>query len=227
MKIAVIPARFGSKRIKKKNIKLFYSKPMIIWTIEKLKKSKLFDKIIVSSDSSKILNLAKKEGCSLTIKRPKNLSGDIIGIQPVIKHAIKEIRINNYNPDYICLIYPCNPFLNINDLKNSFKKFKNNKKRFLFSVAQYSHPVERAIKLSRNFFSSSFLKKNCNKRTQDFKRSYYDAGQFCWGTTKLWEGKQNIHNLGTGFIVPSWRVIDIDTTEDWKRAELLFQTLNK
>jgi N-acylneuraminate cytidylyltransferase len=227
MKIAIIPARIGSKRIKKKNIKLFFSKPMIIWVIEKLKKSNFFDEIIVSSDSDNILNIVKKKGCSLTIKRPKSLSGDKIGIQPVIEHAIQKIKKNNYNFKHVCCIYPCNPFLNINDLKRSFKIFKNNKKKFIFSIAQYSHPIERAIKLKKDFSTISCFKKNFNKRTQDLRKSYYDAGQFCWGTTKLWESKKNIHNFGLGFEIPFWRVVDIDTKDDWKRAELLFKILNK
>jgi N-acylneuraminate cytidylyltransferase len=226
MRIAIIPARFGSKRIKKKNIKLFYSKPMIIWLIERLKKSNFFDKIFVSSDSNKILNIVKKKSYIFTIKRPQSLSGDQIGIQPVISHAIQKIKKND-NPQHICCIYPCNPFLNIDDLKKSFKEFRNNEKKFLFSVAQYTHPIERAIKLRKDFSTSSFFKKNFNKRTQDLTKSYYDAGQFCWGTTKLWEGKKNIHNHGIGFEIPSWRVVDIDTIDDWKRAELLFKILNK
>ena len=226
MKVAIIPARFASKRIKKKNIKLFFSKPMIVWVIEKLKKSNFFDKIVVSSDSDNILNIVKKTKCTFAIKRPKSLSGDQIGIQPVIKHAIQKIKKNNSNPQYICCIYPCNPFLNMDDLKKSFKRFKNNKKKFLFSIAQYSHPIERAIKLKKDFSTISYFRRNFNKRTQDFQKSYYDAGQFCWGTTKLWEGKKNIHNLGVGFEVPFWRVVDIDNLHDWKRAELLFKILN-
>lgn len=226
MKIAIIPARLGSKRIKKKNIKLFFSKPMIVWVIEKLKKSNFFDKIVVSSDSDNILNIVKKTKCTFAIKRPKSLSGDQVGIQPVVKHAIQKIKKNNCNPQYICCIYPCNPFLNIGDLKKSFKRFKNNKRKFLFSVAQYSHPIERAINLKKDFSTRSYFRRNFNKRTQDFEKSYYDAGQFCWGTTKLWQGKKNIHNLGVGFEVPFWRVVDIDTPHDWKRAELLFKILN-
>jgi len=227
MNIAIIPARSGSKRIKKKNIKIFFSKPMIVWVIEKLKKSNFFDKIVVSSDSDKILNIVKKTNSIFTIKRPKNLSGDQIGIQPVIKHAIKKLKKDNYNFQYVCCIYPCNPFLNIVDLKKSFKRFRNNKKKFLFSIAQYSHPIERAIKLKNDFSTSSYFRRNFYKRTQDLKKSYYDAGQFCWGTTKLWEKNNNIHNLAVGFEVPSWRVVDIDTIDDWKRAELLFEILNK
>jgi N-acylneuraminate cytidylyltransferase len=226
MKIAVIPARFGSKRIKKKNIKIFFSKPMIVWVIEKLKKNNFFDKIVVSSDSDDILNVVKKTKCIFAIKRPKSLSGDHIGVQPVIKHAISKIKKNNSNFQYICCIYPCNPFLDIDDLKKSFKRFKNNKEKFLFSIAEYSHPIQRAIKLKKDFSTSSYFRGSFNKRTQDLKKSYYDAGQFCWGTTKLWEGKKNIHNLGVGFKVPFWRVVDIDTFHDWKRAELLFKILN-
>ena len=102
-KVAIIPARFGSKRIKKKNIKIFYSKPMITWVLSKLVKSKVFDKIIVSSDSKSILEISKKSGANILIKRPRNLSGDKIATLPVIIHAIDELRLKyNYLPEYIC-----------------------------------------------------------------------------------------------------------------------------
>jgi N-acylneuraminate cytidylyltransferase len=126
MIVAVIPARYNSKRIKKKNIKLFYSKPIIFWTIKKLIKSNFFDKIIVTSDSKKILNIAKKNGADILINRPKKLSGDIVGTQPVISHALKQLKKNHDNESYVCCIYPCNPFLNLNDVKSGFSKLKKN-----------------------------------------------------------------------------------------------------
>ena len=224
MKIAIIPARFGSKRIKQKNIKSFYSKPMIVWTLEKLIKSNFFDKIIVTSDSKKILNIAKKNGADILINRPKKLSGDIVGTQPVISHALKQLKKNQNNKSYVCCIYPCNPFLNLNDVKSGFSKLKKNLSKFIFPVVEYPHPIQRALKLNSNYFVNSVFKNNSNTRTQDLNKTYYDAGQFYWGTLSLWNKEKDIHQSGMCFPIPPWRVVDIDNLSDWKRAEILFKS---
>jgi pseudaminic acid cytidylyltransferase len=223
MRIAIIPARFGSKRIKQKNIKSFYSKPMIVWTLENLKKSNFFDKIVVSSDSKKILNISKINGADILIHRPRKLSGDTIGTQPVISHALKQLKKNYYNESYVCCIYPCNPFLNLNDIKRGFSKLKKNLSKFIFPVAEYSHPIQRALKLASNYSAQPIFKNNLKKRTQDLNKTYYDAGQFYWGTSSLWNKGNNLHKSGMCLPIPSWRVVDIDNLSDWKRAELLFK----
>lgn len=226
-KIAIIPARFGSKRIKKKNIKLFHSKPMIVWTLKKLQKSNFFDKIVVTSDSKKILNISKKHGADILIHRPKKLSGDIVGTLPVMSHALKKLKKLNYNSIYACCVYPCNPFLNLKDVKNGFSKMKKNLSKFIFPVTEYSHPIQRALKLNTNNHVKLFLKNNSNKRTQDLEKMYFDAGQFYWGTSSLWHEENSIHKSGMGLPIPSWRVIDIDNLSDWKRAEILFKSFFK
>lgn len=223
MKIAIIPARFGSKRIKKKNIKLFYSKPMIVWTLKKLTESNFFDKIVVTSDSKKILNISKNNGADILIHRPKKLSGDIVGTLPVITHALKQLKKYNYNKSYVCCVYPCNPFLNFKDVKNGFLKLKKNLTKFIFPVTEYSHPIQRALKLNANNHAIPFLKTNSNKRTQDLEKTYFDAGQFYWGTSNLWHENNSLHKSGMCIPIPSWRVVDIDNLSDWKRAEVLFK----
>jgi pseudaminic acid cytidylyltransferase len=223
MKIAIIPARFGSKRIKKKNIKLFYSKPMIVWTLKKLTESNFFDKIVVTSDSKKILNISKNNGADILIHRPKKLSGDIVGTLPVISHALKQLKKYNYNESYVCCVYPCNPFLNLKDVKNGFLRMKKNLTKFIFPVTEYSHPIQRALKLNANNHAIPFLKKNSNKRTQDLEKTYFDAGQFYWATSNLWHENNSIHKSGMCIPIPSWRVVDIDNLSDWKRAEVLFK----
>jgi len=222
MKIAIIPARIGSKRIKKKNIKLFYSKPMIVWTLNKLVKSRYFDQIIVTSDSKKILNISKKNGADILIHRPKKLSGDNVGTLPVISHSLKKLKKLSLNKTYVCCIYPCNPFLNLNDVKKGFDKLKINLSKFVFPVTEYSHPIQRAIKLNKNDKAESWFKNNSNKRTQDLEKTYFDVGQFYWGTPSSWSKKNNIHKSAICLPIPSWRVIDIDNVSDWKRAEILF-----
>ena len=228
MKLAIIPARIGSKRIKKKNIKLFYSKPMIVWTLEKLKKSNFFDKIIVTSDSKKILNISKKNGADILIHRPKKLADDIIGTLPVIRHALGVLKenINKNKKNYVCCVYPCNPLLDLNVVKKGFFKLKKNLSKFIFPVVEYSHPIQRALKLRSNYSAKPYLKNNINKRTQDLERMYYDAGQFYWATSSLWSSENNIHKLGMCIPIPSWMAADIDNQSDWKRAEMIFMINN-
>jgi len=111
--VAIIPARIGSKRIKKKNIKFFYGKPILQWTYEIIKKSKIFNKVVLTSDSHQILNIGKKIGFDILIKRPKGLSNDYIGTAPVIKHAINCLVSQSIMPNKVCCVYPCNPFMQL------------------------------------------------------------------------------------------------------------------
>ena len=226
MKIAIIPARGGSKRIKNKNIKKFLSKPILYWTIKVLKKSNLFNRIIVSTDSLNIKNISLKLGVDEIIDRPKNLSDDITPTKPVIEHAIKNMKFKDYKKvKFICCIYPCNPFLNSNDLKNSFNILKKNLKNFVFPVTEYPHPIQRAFKLKKNNKLIFFNKKDELTRTQDLIKSFHDAGQFYWGTKNNWLSKKKIHSNSFGYIISKWRSVDIDNNEDWKKAELLFKLL--
>lgn len=221
--IAILPARIGSKRIKRKNIKFFYGKPMLTWTFKILTESKLFDKIIVSSESDIVLKLAKKIGCHGIIKRPRKLADNITGTQEVIKHAIKELE-KDYFFDNVCCVYPCNPFIQIKDLKRSFNILKKNKDKLILPVTNYSHPIERAyifknkneIKFINNFFSKV--------RTQDLKVKFHDTGQFYFASKKSWFNSK-INKIGLK--IPNWRVVDIDNIKDWGRAEVLFRFFKK
>jgi pseudaminic acid cytidylyltransferase len=225
MKIAIIPARFGSKRIKKKNIKNFYSKPMIYWAIKRIKESKLFDFICVSSDSNKILNIAKNYGVEILIKRPTNLSDDMTPTKSVIIHAIEYLEKMKIKFETICCVYPCNPFMLAEDLRRAFKIYKKNSSKFIFPVVEYSHPIQRALRINRKSETKPITLANQKKRTQDLERSYFDSGQFYYGSKSIWRSDKNLHNNGVPLIIPSWRVVDIDNLQDWKRAELLFKIL--
>jgi len=226
MRIAVIPARFGSKRIKKKNIKNFYSKPMIYWAIKRIKDSNLFDFICVSSDNNKILNIAKKYGVKILIKRPISLSDDRTPTKPVIIHAIQYLEKLKIKFETICCIYPCNPFVLAEDLRRAFKIYKKNSSNFVFPVVEYSHPIQRALRINSKSRIKPITFENINKRTQDLEKSYFDSGQFYFGSKSTWRSNKNPHHNGIPLIIPSWRVVDIDNLNDWKRAELLFKILN-
>ena len=221
---AIIPARGGSQRIKKKNIKKFYSKPILYWTIKALKRSKLFSKIVLTTDNTKIAKIASQLGVDHIISRPSNLADNYTATKPVIEHAIRALK-KKFKIKYACCVYPCNPFLNSLDLKNSFKILKKNKNNFVFPITEYAHPIQRAFKLAKKNKLIFFTKKHELARTQDLVKSYHDVGQFYWGSVSNWLSKKKMHSNGIGLPIPKWRVVDIDNLQDWKRAELLFKIL--
>lgn len=224
MNIAIIPARGGSKRIKNKNVKIFDKKPIIELTFKILKKSKIFNLIILSSDSPRICKLGKKIGFDLILLRNKNLAKDTTDTKSVIKQVIidvsKKIKVKN-----VCCVYPCNPFLQINDLKKCLQILKKNNSKFIFPVTNYSHPIDRAFRLNKLDEIKFFKKRNANKNTQTFKKSYHDAGQFYWGEKNTWLKNIFLHTNGIGYKIPNFRVVDIDNLNDWKKAEIIYKGL--
>ena len=185
MNIAIIPARAGSKRIKNKNIKMFCGKPVIYYSILAAKKSNIFSKIIVSTDSIKIKQIAEKYGADVPFIRPKNLSDDFSSTMEVIKHSIKELSFHKKKIN-ICCIYPTAPLIKKDDLIKSYKIFNTNKFKFLFSASKFSYPIQRSFYLDKKNYIKMVNKQNYNKRSQDLKITYHDAGQFYWGSGKSW-----------------------------------------
>lgn len=224
MIFAIIPARGGSKRIKNKNIKKFFSKPILYWTFKTLKKSDIFSKVVITTNDAKIKAVAEKIGFDYIISRPGDLSDDYTPTKSVIEHAIKILK-KNFNFKYVCCVYPCNPFLSSLDLKKSLKILKHNKENFVFPITEYSHPIQRSFSLNVKKKIKFFFEKHSLKRTQDLSKSYHDAGQFYWGATDTWLSKKEILPNSIGFPIPKWRSVDIDNLDDWKKAELLFKIL--
>ncbi len=223
MKIAIIPARKNSKRIKNKNIKNFYGKPIISYAIKYAKESKLFDRIIVSSDSKKIIKIAKNFGAEAPFVRPKKFSTDKALTIDVIKHAIKWLKEKQINPKYICCIYPASPLLKAEDLKKSFLIARKNKYDFIISSSKFSYPIERSFEIKNK--KIKLLKPNkSSTMTQKLKTYYHDAGQFYWGRTNKWlQKKKLLTNNSFAFKLPQLRVQDIDHREDWDIAKKLFK----
>jgi hypothetical protein len=219
--IAIIPARQGSKRIKNKNIKLFFKKPIIYYTINTLKKSKIFDHIIVTSDSNKILNYCKKQGCNILIKRSKDISDDQVTTHAAIKHALKKLEIKIENDDKIFCIYPCNPLLQICDIKKSITILAKNKKNYIFTASRNSNICTNYIFLNK--LNKVIKVKN---KTILNKNSYIDAGQFYLAHKKTWKIYSNIHKNGVCLEIPEWRAVDINYPSDWKKAEIIFSNLS-
>ncbi len=229
MNLAIIPARGGSKRIKNKNIIRFFQKPIIGWTInelKKLKKKKIINKIVVSSDSSKILGISKKFGADILIERQKKLSDDKTPFQLVVKDVIKKLNRLKYDISQIIVVFPSAVLIDANDIISALKIFKKNKNSFVISISKYSHPPQRAYTKSNTKKLSFIERKNELKNTQNFKELFHDAGQFYIGNKKLWLSK-NIHSNSRGFLLPRLKSVDLDTKDDLSLLKFLFSKKKK
>jgi pseudaminic acid cytidylyltransferase len=226
MRLAIIPARGGSKRIPRKNIKEFCGKPMIAYSIEAAIKSGCFDKIVVSTDDEAIANLARSLGADVPFMRPRELSDDHTATIPVIAHAIRASVEDISTIEAVCCIYATAPFVQANYIQKAYKKMLTCKASYAFSATSFPFPIQRAIRLSKDDRVEMFSPENFAVRSQDLEEAYHDAGQFYWGTPKAWlEGKIIFAPHSTAVLLPRHLVQDIDTPEDWMRAEFMFKAL--
>lgn len=226
MKLAIIPARGGSKRIPRKNIKLFCGRPMIAWSIDAARASGLFDHIVVSTDDIEISAVAKAYGAEVPFMRPAALSDDHTGTSSVVAHAIQWYRAQGDMPDLVCCIYATAPFVSAADLQRGLKMLADSGSDFAFSVTSFAFPIQRAIKLTEEGRVQMFQPEHFNTRSQDLEEAFHDAGQFYWGRAAAWIADKPIFSTDTvPVILPRHRVQDIDTPEDWERAEWMFKAL--
>jgi pseudaminic acid cytidylyltransferase len=224
MRLCVIPARGGSKRIPRKNIKEFFGKPMIAWSIEAAKKSECFDRIIVSTDDEEIAMVSQKYGADVPFLRPRDLADDYAGTTPVIAHAIKWQNEHGAETSNACCLYATAPFVHVGDLQKGFALLAETKSDFAFSVTSYSFPIQRAVRITEDNRVEMFQPKYFNSRSQDLEQAWHDAGQFYWGTSESWLSEKKIFSeFSIPIPIPRYRVQDIDTQEDWDRAVLLFK----
>jgi len=226
MKIAVIPARGGSKRIPRKNIKEFYGKPMITYAITAAKASGLFERIVVSTDDEEIAKIANAWDAETPFVRPAELAHDYTDTVPVIAHAIDTCRNLGWKFNQVCCIYPAVPFIQIDDLRGALARMNNIEVDYCFPITEYPSAILRALKRLPDGKMQPIYPEFELTRTQDLEPAYYDAGQFYWGKPEAWLTNQNIHSCGLGYAIPNWRVVDIDTPEDWKRAELIYDVFH-
>jgi pseudaminic acid cytidylyltransferase len=224
MNIAIIPARGGSKRIPLKNIKYFHGKPIIAYSIEAAIKSKCFDKIIVSTDDTKIAEVAKQYGAEVPFVRPLELSDDHTGTNAVVVHAINWCLDNNIKPDYVCCIYATAPFIQADNLIKGFQALQNSNKQYAFSVTSFPFPIMRALKINQDQSVSMFWPEHLNTRSQDLDDAYHDAGQFYWGKTDSFlKNTPMFSDESLAIKIPRKFTQDIDTVEDWEMAEMQFK----
>jgi pseudaminic acid cytidylyltransferase len=228
MNLAIIPARGGSKRIPKKNIKLFRGKPIIGWAIETALESKCFDRVVVSTDDDEIAEVSSSFGAEIPFIRPQELSDDYAGTSGVIAHAVEWLAESGVRFEYACCIYATAPFVQVEDFVQSLALIKNQEADYCFSVTTFPFPIERALKINEDQRCEMLQPENYETRSQDLEEAYHDAGQFYWGTSDAWLKSKKIFSLGSvPYVLPRYRVQDIDTMEDWFRAELMFEALQK
>ena len=224
--IALIPARGGSERILRKNIRIFSGRPIIAWPIELAKRSKIFDRIVVSTDDREIAETALQEGAEVPFIRPSKLSDSDTGITPVVKHAILQMQQSDTVVSELCLIYATAPFLQIDALKNGLELLHTEDCDYVISVTTFAFPIQRAVKRTANGRLAMFQPETYNSRSQDLETAYHDAAQFCWGTTDAWLEERPVYGPNTvPIVLPRHLVQDIDTEEDWYSAEWKFKAI--
>jgi N-acylneuraminate cytidylyltransferase len=225
MNIAIIPARGGSKRIPRKNIKPFYGKPMIAYPIQIALESGLFDQVVVSTDDDEIAEVAQAYGASVPFKRPAELANDYAPTIPVIQHAINALDIHNLKT--ACCIYPATPFLTPQVLQQAYQMIDQNQADFVMPVIAYSCPFERALTIDEQGLVRMRNLKNLDQRTQDCEVLYHDIGQFYFGSAEAWQNPSQFYDRRVKSIqVPKFRAHDIDTDDDWQLAELMYRQLD-
>ena len=218
--VAIIPARFSSKRILNKNIKKFHNYPIIYYSIKIALASGCFDSVYVSTDSNKIAKISKKYGAKVPFMRSKSLSDDHTGTIPVICDAIKKIeKLEKFN--YVCCIYPASPFTKKKNLVEALKISKK-KRNLVFPVSIFETPIERSISIDRNK-KINFNKKKFFKRTQDQGQNFYDSGQFYMAPKKNFFSKKIICKNTSVIILNKFESIDINDLDDWKMAERIYK----
>lgn len=225
MIVAVIPARGGSKRIPKKNIKKFFGKPIISYSIKAAIDSKLFDTVIVSTDCENIAEVAINHGAEVPFMRPKELSGDFLGTHEVVGHALKWLEDFGDAVDYACCIYATAPMIQGSDLIKGYDLIKTEKWKSVIAATKYSYPVFRSFKKLPNGGLEMVFPEHYNSRSQDLPEVYHDAGQFYWAKAQEWKDKPGGFSENNTIIeLPSYLVQDIDTIEDWNRAEKIYES---
>ncbi len=221
MNIAVIPARGGSKRIPRKNIRPFGGKPMMAYAIEAARASGLFEHVVVSTDDEQIASVAQACGATVPFMRPAELSDDQTVTVPVIAHAAQWFVDQGQAPQAVCCIYPCVPLLRAEDLRGAYALFMQRDAAYVYPVVAFHSSPWRGMTKPDDGPMKFVYPEYELSRTQDLPRCFYDAGQFYWGKTGSWTSGLRMHSNGHGYEMPAHRVVDVDTPDDWQRAEMM------
>ncbi|CAB4749977.1 MAG: pseudaminic acid cytidylyltransferase [Actinobacteria bacterium] len=223
MRIAIIPARGGSKRIPRKNIRSFAGRPIIEWPISAALDSGLFDKIIVSTDDEEIAEVGRRAGATVPFMRPQHLADDFADTKAVVQHSIAELKLDGAPELQVCCFYPTSAFVDAQLIKDGLNRLNSETVDFVLSITALDSIVYRSFTTTNDKRIQMLFPENYSKRTQDFPQLFCDAAQFYWATVKVWQSNSDIlgpNSVGI-FLDPS-RVQDIDTERDWDIAEEIF-----
>lgn len=228
MNVAIIPARGSSKRIPRKNIRDFCGRPMIAWTIDALQASGSIERIVVSTDDDEVAKIAASLGADLPFRRPRELADDHTATLPVIAHAVRTLRERGWALERVCCTYATAPLLDANDVRLAARVLDESGAHYVFSCATFPFPIQRALRRDSSGGVVPMFPESIGLRSQDLPEAFHDAGQFYWGTPEAFEHEAPIFAPHSRpFLIPHYRVQDIDSEEDWTRAELLFRTFRK
>lgn len=224
--LCIIPARGGSKRIPRKNIRGFHGKPIIAYSIETAIQSKLFDVVMVSTDDSEIADIAKQYGAQVPFMRSEENANDYATTAAVIKEVIDGYAQINQQFAYICCCYPTAPLMTSNRLLEGFQKLQNDNVHSVFPIVAFSYPIFRSLKMDESGLVAMNWPENLNVRSQDLPQAYHDAGQWYWIQTNAFLTTEKIMDEGAyGLLIDELEVQDIDNEIDWKLAELKYELL--
>lgn len=221
--LAVIPARGGSKRIPRKNIKEFLGKPIIAYSIETALDSSLFDEVLVSTDDEEIAEVAKKYGATVPFLRSDEVADDYATLSDVVDEVRQVYAREGKRFEYICCILPTAPFITIENLKKGFQMVHQGAIDSVRPIVEFPYPIQRAVRLNENGFVEMHHPEHKRTRTQDLEPAYYDAGQFYWMTWEAGMGGEK----RAGFIISQYLAQDIDTYDDWEIAEMKYAIIKK
>lgn len=228
MRLAVIPARGGSQRVPRKNIRDFCGRPMLAWALDAVRASGCFERVVVSTDDAEIAAVARAHGAETPFLRPPELADAHAGTLPVVAHAIRWLTEHGDAPEFVCCVYATAVFLAPDDLRRGLTLLQTGDCDYAFAVTPYAAPIQRALRLIDAHRVAMFQPEHAHTRSQDLEPAYHDAAQFYWGRAAAWlAGKPVFTSASAPLILPRHRVQDIDTPDDWTRAEALFRTLRE
>lgn len=225
VRIAVIPARGGSKRIPNKNVREFCGLPIIAWSIIEAQKSGCFDRVLVSTDSPEIAEVASSFGAEAPFVRPAHLADDHCGVTPVVAHAARWQAAHGTSPNEVCCIFATAPFIQGADIRRGLEVLHSARAEFAFAVTTFPFPIQRALRITGEERVEMLQPEHFNSRSQDLEIAFHDAAQFYWGRARAWTDELTMFASAAAPVrIPRFRVQDIDTEEDWERAEWLFRS---
>ena len=216
---AVIPARGGSKRLPRKNIRPMSGRPLIEWAIDLALESALFDEVVVSTDDPQIAEIALAAGASVPFERPAELSNDTASTGAVVAHAVSEMQGRGFTGEYVCCVYPASIFVSASDLADARDLLEDSDRDYAATLVRYQHPIQRALDIDSHHRVTAVDPLGAAQRTQDLPPRWHDAGQFYWGRTRAWLKQIPVLPNAVGYELNASEVQDIDDEVDWDRAQ--------